>query len=174
MLRGYSQEQLRAIAHQARDDFEHGLIPNDEIREKARLYGFNEKRLSSVMVSGVKNSPFPNGWCMEAAVILKSRTDDAKLLEENYESVIVEGGYNVDSSEYDEPHNFLAIGAVGRFVGMFAVSKYIFMGDELDNVFTQNIDIADISADQFGGPSVYIGNLTSPWALGFHSPYEVI
>ena len=60
-------------------------------------------------------------------------------------------------------HDLLGTGEIIRAgVGRYDNAKHTFL--ELDSIDTGPV-IADITADQFGGPPVYVGKLVLPWSI---------
>lgn len=139
-------EALHRVSEETRAAFEAGNVSDTEIEEAARLYKVASWVTNRSGIYTPLGDRFPNNSCGHASPVLKRRIDASGILSE--EAKLVHGGYWHDQThEYDEWHAFVEVDTTYDFD---------------TNRVTQTI--ADITADQFGGPSVYVGRLVLPWS----------
>ncbi|MGB4758805.1 MAG: hypothetical protein WBP26_01990 [Candidatus Saccharimonadales bacterium] len=160
-------EKIAAIANQTREEFEAGLITDEEIIAAAianhqlrLLEAKPRKDEASVVVDGrvialpINHvSTFPSLACDVASMVLKERISSSGALK-NTEAYIISGSLGVsnenwgdDTSYFANPHSFVGIRA---------------------SIHHDPSIIADITPDQFpeaAGISVYVGPVIKPWKL---------
>lgn len=165
---------VRAVATEARHDFENGLVTDDEVIQAGlatdRIHIFTARLVSpsreayeqGVAAGTLKKvgryflpvplvSPeriFPHYACEMASSVLTARLVKARVLGEG-KPEIVEGGWGVDEYTSDENYTF---NNPHTFIhlGATAIARET---------------ILDITADQFDPniPPVYLGALKEPW-----------
>jgi hypothetical protein len=149
----HSAEDLQKIALETRRDFEAGLIAVEHLVVVFRLHRPDVAALEDEEATrqGVENAlrGFPVSACETATAELRHRVGRGEIIVGSYGQD--DGGhYDHEQERYVDgyfeygarPHTFLGMGSTA-----LAPST-----------------IMDITADQFGGPKVYVGNWCNPYS----------
>lgn len=139
----HSIESLTAIAEETRQDFLERNIAVPRLVEAVTLYlPHTASQLSSgelIRQAAESIENFPNEACQFASAELRRRIGYGNIVEGHF----YETGDGTDISNVRWWHAFVNL---GRLAGAETL-------------------IADITADQFGGPAVHVGELREPWSI---------
>lgn len=152
-----SDEELCDVAWRVRSEFEQGTLDPEEVlalmhREVPHMISHDTTETIAKRLEH-----FPSGNCVMASVVLLDRVGGGRLMygsvESQEEKSEVEYLTSVGGSRYKVmPHTWL---------GFYALRTRPY---DLTYEYPEVVKIADISADQFGGPKVYVGPQTSTWS----------
>ncbi len=138
-MASHNIETILSIAESTRRDFEVGAIAVPHLVKVALINrpGLTEEELRYVRVGATGAvANFPDEACQVATDELKHRLGFGEIIDGSY--VVTDSG----GHESFERHEFLEVGRTDR----------------------AERTIVDISADQFGGPPLYVGAWIRPWS----------
>jgi hypothetical protein len=152
-----SDEELYDVARRVRSEFEQGTLDPEEVLALMHREVPHISRRDTTETIASRLKQFPAGNCVMASVVLLDRVGGGELMHGNMESQEEksEVAYmtSVGGSRYKVmPHTWL---------GLYALRTRPY---DLTYQYPEVVKVADISADQFGGPKVYVGPQTGMWS----------